>query len=256
MPKKQLKITDFSGGVNAYADPRDILDTQFAQNWNASFDQYGIIRFTGAGVKYTTDHPHENDKFIHGGGIFSFSTDISANILDGTDLQKGFERGTVQAYSSTSLTLAASPTYNSVTDHADNDFYNNMIVHIYEGPGKGQSSLITDYVGSSKVATVTAFGLSDDGGTITAIEGVPADENVAAVAKLRIHAEGSDTYHWSAGVMQNSSFLGSLWPWCAFPLGTENLGFVDFVGRGKNALDKVVNNKYLKIKIVKLKNIK
>ena len=60
MPKKYLKITDFSGGINAYSDARDILDTQFAQNWNASFDQYGVVRFTGAGVKYTTEHPHKN----------------------------------------------------------------------------------------------------------------------------------------------------------------------------------------------------
>ena len=276
MPKKQFKITDFSGGLNAYADARDILDTQFNQNWNASFDKYGVVRFTGAGVKYTTDHPHKNDNFVHGGGLFSFSTDISANVLDGTDLQKGFEKGIVGLYdrdsTPTSLTLAQTPTFNSQANHDTNDFYNNMILHIYDGPGKGQSSVITDYVGSTNVATVTTFGLSDltgaipDGSSSAAgIEG-STTENTFAVAKLRVNAEGDDTYHWGNTAIgstfshfQNATFLGSIHPWSTFgywlTLGDVDAGdavdarrFIDWVARGVHPFPVAQNAKKLVIK--------
>ena len=281
MPKQQLKITDFSGGLNAFADPRDIQDTQFAQNWNASFDKYGVVRFTGAGVRYTTDHPHTNNNFVHGGGLFSFSTDISANVFDGTDLQKGFERGIIGGYSvsadgddtNESLTLAQTPTFNEQGSHDTNDYYNDMIVHIYDGPGKGQSSLITDYVGSTNVATVTAFGLSDITGSVpdgaasaAGIEG-STSENLAAVGKIRVYAEGSDAYHWGNtvdastgyGFMANSSFLGSLFPWSAFAVHNANaslftsgisgcLGFVDWVAAGLNPAGVPENNKRLEIR--------
>jgi len=251
MPKQQLKITDFSGGLNAFSDARDIQDTQFAQNWNASLDKYGVIRFTGAGVKYTTDHPHTNNNFVPGGGLFAFSTDISANVLDGTDLQKGFEKGIVGAYSSTSLTLAQTPTFNTQADHDTDDFYDNMIVHIYDGPGKGQSSLITAYNGSTNVATVTAFGLSDNGGNITGVDGNASTDNVAAVAKLRVHAEGGSNnwvngVHWSAG----QSFLGSLFPWGIMGTWAGNSAnkFTDIIALGRDTFGFFRNGKKLIIR--------
>ena len=253
MPKQQLKITDFSGGLNAFADARDIQDTQFAQNWNASLDKYGVVRFTGAGVKYTTDHPHTNNNFVPGGGLFAFSTDISANVLDGTDLQKGFEKGIVGAYSGTSLTLAQTPTFNTQANHDLDNFYNNMIVHIYDGPGKGQSSLITGYTGSTNVATVTAFGLDDDGGSIVdnGIDGNAGTDNVAAVAKLRVYAEGGsnnwvDGVHWSTG----QSFLGSLFPWGIMGGGFINSAnlFTDVIALGRDTFGFFRNGKKLIIR--------
>ena len=47
MPKQVLQVTDFSGGLNAYKDARDIKDNEFIQNWNFMVDKAGIIRMGG-----------------------------------------------------------------------------------------------------------------------------------------------------------------------------------------------------------------
>jgi len=57
--------------------------------------------------------------------------------------------GTAQAGAGTTITLDASA-------NANNDFYNNCLVEIIGGTGIGQSRFITDYVGSTKVATVNS----------------------------------------------------------------------------------------------------
>ena len=44
MPKKVLQVANFSGGLNAYSDARDIRDESFARNWNAIVDKEGIVR--------------------------------------------------------------------------------------------------------------------------------------------------------------------------------------------------------------------
>ena len=78
-------------------------------------------------------------------------------------MEGAFEEGTVAAYSSTSLTLAANSKFQTAANHASNDFYNNMTVLIYEGDGIGESRRIIDYVGSTKVATIqSAFSGSVD----------------------------------------------------------------------------------------------
>ena len=61
MPKQLYEIKDFSGGLNAYADPRDIEDVQFSQNWNVIVDKNGILRIVGSAVESidSTQLPHE-----------------------------------------------------------------------------------------------------------------------------------------------------------------------------------------------------
>ena len=199
MPKQQLNITDFTGGLNCYSDARDIKENQFAQNWNASLDKYGVVRYTGAGTKHITNHPHTNTNFVPGGGLFSFGYDILPNILpDSGNFDIAHEEGTAQEYSATlfdgssipGIKLAASSTKVSATDHATDNYYNNMIISIVDGPGKGQSRLITDYTGSSKIARVAAFGNSDIDGTITAIDGDYGSATPISVAYLRVYNFG------------------------------------------------------------------
>jgi hypothetical protein len=55
--------------------------------------------------------------------------------------------GTAQTGSAGSITLAAGAS-------ATNDIYNGMVISITSGTGSGSSGIITDYVGSTKVATV------------------------------------------------------------------------------------------------------
>ena len=66
------------------------------------------------------------------------------------------DSGTLQAGTSTTVTLKA-------TASAIDDVYNGMYVNITGGTGSGQTRLITDYVGSTKVATVSeAFTVTPD----------------------------------------------------------------------------------------------
>ncbi|MDF3821969.1 hypothetical protein P3G55_18840, partial [Leptospira sp. 96542] len=65
-----------------------------------------------------------------------------------TDLQAVADAGLAQAGGSSTITLRANAS-------AVDDAYNGMEVWIYEGVGSGQRGVITDYVGSSRVATVT-----------------------------------------------------------------------------------------------------
>ena len=60
MAKKLYEIKDFSGGLNAYADPRDIKDTEFSQNWNVVVDK--DARGSGLGqkiVQHCIDHARD-----------------------------------------------------------------------------------------------------------------------------------------------------------------------------------------------------
>ena len=62
---------------------------------------------------------------------------------------------TAQAGSATTITLAS-------TASATNDIYNGMTVYISSGTGDGQIKVITDYVGSTKVATVSTWTTNPD----------------------------------------------------------------------------------------------
>jgi hypothetical protein len=73
--------------------------------------------------------------------------------------------GTSQGGSATTITLAATA---SVTD----DVYNGMTVYISSGTGSGQIKVITDYVGSTKVVTVSTWTTNPD--TTSVYEVMPA----------------------------------------------------------------------------------
>ena len=63
--------------------------------------------------------------------------------------------GTAQAGGATSVTLAG-------TANANNDYYNNYYIKITGGTGSGEIQQITDYNGTTKVATTGAWGTQPD----------------------------------------------------------------------------------------------
>lgn len=67
---------------------------------------------------------------------------------DGTGYKSYIRRGTAQAGAAGSITLDSGA---SATD----DLFNGLIVAILSGTGLGQARLVTDYVGVTKVATIT-----------------------------------------------------------------------------------------------------
>lgn len=70
----------------------------------------------------------------------------------------GGNSGTAQAGAATTITLAAGA---SSTD----DYYNDKLITLDGGTGDGQTRIITDYDGTTKVATVAAWGTTPDATT-------------------------------------------------------------------------------------------
>jgi hypothetical protein len=181
MAKQVLKVTDFKGGVNSLADARDIEDNQFAQNWNASLDKTGIVRYSGGGIQNLFNLPHDNANQVNGFGLFRFTTDYSFNMLN-SDFNVGVERGTLAAVgSATSVTLE-----DTDSDYITQDYYKDMTLFIYSGPGAGMSREITAYSSSGdRVATIDSFTgvVSFQYTTITTIDadgGTPEENEISA----------------------------------------------------------------------------
>ena len=155
MPKQSFYINDFSGGLNSNTqDSMKIKDNEFSLALNTRLDESGTISIGGELGYYLKDLPHDNSNFQVGYGLFATSFDTSSSVID-AQFESGFEEGTVAGYSSTTLTLATLPTFQSVANHSTNDFYNNMTIVITSGNGVGQSRRIVDYTGSNKEATIT-----------------------------------------------------------------------------------------------------
>ena len=83
MAKQVLQVPDFSAGLNAYSDAKDIKDNQFAQNWNAIVDKAGIIRVAGMAQDHIVTEYHDSTNFQKGYGLFQFNVDYSFSALDG-----------------------------------------------------------------------------------------------------------------------------------------------------------------------------
>jgi len=82
--------------------------------------------------------------------MYSRVVDASSNGYVNIRQGSAVTTGTATAGAATTITLAAG---SSDTD----DYYNNMWIRITAGTGVGQSRKITDYVGSTKVATVATW---------------------------------------------------------------------------------------------------
>jgi hypothetical protein len=158
VPKQVLQIANFSGGLNADANPRDIEDNQFCQNWNASVDSGGIIRASGMATDtggISTDYA-TNEKFQNGVGLFQFSADYSVADI-ASNFSTGLTTGTRAGSNSTTAHNLEDKTSVSSTD-AD---YVGRIMFIYAGTGIGESRVITayDYTGGAteRLITTEAF---------------------------------------------------------------------------------------------------
>lgn len=88
--------------------------------------------------------------------------------------------GTAQAGASTTITLDASAS-------AINDFYNNTLIEIIGGTGAGQARFISDYVGTSKVATVSeVWSTTPDSSSVFAIESFGAIPGATAPTAAQV----------------------------------------------------------------------
>jgi len=77
-------------------------------------------------------------------------------------------RGKPDAIGATTITLASTPLIGTV--ETGDDYYNHATVMILSGTGIGQEREITDYVGSTKVATVAAWTVEPDTSSVYEIK--------------------------------------------------------------------------------------
>jgi hypothetical protein len=92
------------------------------------------------------------------------STVNKATLTNGTNTASyAAHNGTAQAGAATTITLQSGAS-------GSDDFYNTMIVEIADGAGKGQTREVTDYVGSTLVATVgAAWDVAPDSSSVYAV---------------------------------------------------------------------------------------
>ena len=91
MAKQVLKITNWVGGLNCATDPRDIEDSQFAQNWNIIDDRGGMLRKVGGAEDSIINLDHDNTNQQAGFGLFTVGADYALSSFDGT-FDDGYEK--------------------------------------------------------------------------------------------------------------------------------------------------------------------
>jgi len=115
------------------------------------------------------------------------------------DLGRHANTGTAQAGAATTVTLATGAS-------AVDDFYNGMCVEILSGSGVGEEKTITDYNGSTKVATVdTAWTTNPDSASVYVVQ-VDIDNMESAINngnKLKRVAFGDIAQTPSSDLMAN-----------------------------------------------------
>ena len=209
MPKKTYEITDFSGGLNAISDPKDIEDNQFSQNWNVIVDRQGVLRLAGRGQHYIPASMFSSDNFQEGFGLFQFSVDYAFNEMD-SDLNTGIETGTIDVYSSaSSFTLE-----NTATVSATDDYYLNWTIFIYSGTGAGESRLITGY---------DAAGAGTGDRLITCEAFTTLDTN----SKYIIYRWKSDGVNWAGSAVKKDFITNGTTPIAAItPYNNDSYYFI------------------------------
>ncbi len=78
MPKKSIEINPFDGGLNDYADARDIKENELAAATNLKIDQPGRIRI-GKRISSVSARTSEDAAITTGTGLFHYNSDFNTS---------------------------------------------------------------------------------------------------------------------------------------------------------------------------------
>jgi len=108
--------------------------------------------------------------YFRGNKIFFYEGMIGGSDVSFTYTRRlpRLHRGRPQAIGSTSITLADEALIGRV--ETSDDYYNHATIMIVSGTGSGQEREVTDYVGSTKVATVAEWDVTPDTSSIYEIK--------------------------------------------------------------------------------------
>lgn len=177
----EVDATAISGSATAANNAEVVFDTDFATNYNTTNDKWQTEATVSGNVDLNADQSGVTIGTVnaatladgaHGGAstTITLQTPIESNAIqisgdttaadnleldyDGTGYDKtassvgAIRVNTAQAGAAGTITLDASAS-------ATNDLYNGALITIRSGTGAGQSRWIYDYVGSTKVASVS-----------------------------------------------------------------------------------------------------
>lgn len=190
----QFKVTEFQGGLNNVTSPFELNMQESPSLKNVICFDKGSVETRPGSFKYILDQFSEEIKkiFTYEAGNFSYfmcssSTKLYriptiggtiaevctvSNAISGFQLEDKFyfiDGEKYRVYDGTDVYEIINPEYiiaqaqggaeSSITlantSSADDDFYNGWTIYIYNGAGSLQSAIISDYVGNTKVATVS-----------------------------------------------------------------------------------------------------
>lgn len=142
------------------ATPVTNLNSVFNTNFSTVYDSFNNVFFVNA--KYWADTLTDSGDIAikatlaKGTDISGFNDITAMNVVDAF----ADDSGTAQAGAAGTITLRSGAV-------ATNDYYNGAVVNIYGGTGVGQSRKITDYDGTTKVATVDSNWITNPDNTST-----------------------------------------------------------------------------------------
>ena len=173
-------ISNYGGAASTIkptGQTSSIVETSDNYRWKFMYEvqQADVLKYVTTDwipVKYLT-----SDDGTAQWDVQQAAVDGALEHIDVTTAGTGYvntHTGTAQAGSATTITLAS-------TASATNDIYNGMTVYLSSGTGSGQIKVITDYVGATKVATVSTWTTN------------PSATSVYEVMPLVTIAHGSET---------------------------------------------------------------
>ena len=110
MPKKSIEINPFDGGLNDYADARDIKENELAAATNVRIDQPGRIRVAKR-INTISERTSENSAITTGSSLFHYNSDFNTSHAAGnTEYQLLYQASTLYRRS------AADTNFTSILD--------------------------------------------------------------------------------------------------------------------------------------------
>ena len=135
----------------------NLSDAEFRQDPEAVLRNIGGV-LTEYGVAHNSDyHRYKSLGMMDNKAVVTAAGDVTEASDSNFDFSSVVitRENTAQAGGATSITLDTGAS-------AVDDTYNGLTIYIVSGTGAGQSKAITDYVGSTKVATVSTWGTNPD----------------------------------------------------------------------------------------------
>jgi len=95
MPKKSIEINPFDGGLNDFADPRDIKENELAAATNIKTDQPGRIKI-GKRIHSVAVRTSEDAAVTVGSGLFHYNSDFNtSHAIGNTEYQIMYQASTL-----------------------------------------------------------------------------------------------------------------------------------------------------------------